>query len=174
VKGWRLVLLIALLAAVTFASWWFLAHRSASPIGAQIVVYSTKIDGVTESSWSVSMRPQQSNESAQEHLHNTALYAAVQAVAGPPPDVQVIRFPPGTHVGSVDVTGSTASVDLSGEVKDQVGGTLGESGEFKGLVYTLTALPGIASVQVTVDGHKLVTLPGGHLELDRPLLRSDW
>jgi hypothetical protein len=29
-------------------------------------------------------------------------------------------------------------------------------------------------VQVTVDGVRLETLPGGHLELDQPLHRSDF
>jgi N-acetylmuramoyl-L-alanine amidase len=120
------------------------------------------------------MRPQQSGESSTEHLHNTVLYAATQAVAGPPTSVAAVRFPEGTHVLSADVNESTATVDLSGEVKNQSGGVLGESGAFKSLVWTLTALPGISQVAVRVEGQTLSTLPGGHLELDEPLHRSDW
>lgn len=120
------------------------------------------------------MRPRGSGETAAEHLHNTVLYAAVQAVAGPPNDVPAIRFPPGTRVNGVSVDGSTATVDLSPEVDRQAGGTFGENGEFKALVFTLTGIRPINAVQVTVNGTRLETLPGGHLELDQPLHRSDW
>jgi N-acetylmuramoyl-L-alanine amidase len=120
------------------------------------------------------MRPQQPGESAAEHLRNTVLYAATQAVAGPPTTVAAIRFPTGTHVLSADVNDSTATVDLSKEVANQPSGVLGESGEFKALVWTLTALPGIDRVAIRVQGQTLSTLPGGHLELDEPLRRSDW
>lgn len=137
-------------------------------------VYYTKSDGSSMAKWSVSMRPAQAGESAAEHQKNTALYAAVQAVAGPPSDVQAIRFPTGTHVLDASVNGTTATVDLSNEVSKQSGGTFGESGEFKGLVYTMTGITGIDAVQVLVGGHKLDSLPGGHLELDQPLHRSDW
>ena len=122
----------------------------------------------------VSPRPAQAGETDAEHLHNTVLYAAVQAVAGPPSDVAAVRFPPGTHVQAVSVTGSTATVDLSKDVAQQVAGTFGENGEFKSLVYTVTGVPGINAVQVTVNGATLETLPGGHIELDQPLHRSDF
>ena len=120
------------------------------------------------------MRPQQNGESNAEHLSNTVLYAATQAVAGPASDVAAIRFPDGTHVLSATVNDSTATVDLSKEIENQTSDVSGESGEFKALVWTLTALPGIDRVAVRVEGQKLSTLPGGHLELDEPLRRSDW
>lgn len=162
-----------MLAIAAGVSWYFATHQR-SPIGENITVYYTKIDGTSEVPWSVSMRPQQAGESAPEHLRNTVLYAATQAVAGPPTSVSAVRFPPGTHVLGAHVNDSTAMVDLSGEVKNQTGGVLGESGAFKSLVWTLTALPGIDRVAVTVQGQTLSTLPGGHLELDEPLRRSDW
>ena len=143
-------------------------------MGDRITVYYTKLDGGSEVPWTVSMRPQEPNESAAEHLQNAVLYAATQAVAGPPSDVQALRFPAGTHVLGASVNDSTATVDLSGEVKNQSAGVLGESGEFKSLVWTLTALPGISQVAVRVQGQTLSTLPGGHLEIDEPLRRSDW
>jgi spore germination protein GerM len=167
-------MLILVLIVAALGSWWFLTQRNRSPIGSQISVYYTKMDGTTQVAWPVSMRPQQSGESAAEHLANVALIAAVQAVAGPPPDVQAVRFPPGTHVLSVGVAATTADVDLSKEVENPLSGTFGESAEFESLVFTLTALPGIDAVRVTVAGRKLQTLPGGHLELDRSLHRSDW
>jgi spore germination protein GerM len=77
-------------------------------------------------------------------------------------------------VRSVTVDGSTAAVDLSKEVEQQAGGTFGENGEFKALVYTVTGIRGINALQITVDGARLQSLPGGHLELDEPLHRSDW
>jgi spore germination protein GerM len=152
---------------------WYVATHGRSAVGDHITVYYTKTDGVTEVPWTVSMRPQESGESASEHLRNTVLYAATQTVAGPPSTVSAIRFPTGTHVLSADVNDSTATVDLSGEVKNQ-SGVLGESGAFKELVWTLTALPGINQVAVRVQGQTLNTLPGGHLELDEPLRRSDF
>jgi spore germination protein GerM len=173
VRSPRLLVLVVILAIVAAGTWYALSHRGAR-VGETIAIYFTKEDGKTLGDVSVSMRPRQIGESAAEHLHNAALYAAVQAVAGPPNDVRAIRFPPGTRVNGLKVEGSTATVDLSKEVERQAGGTFGENGEFKGLVYTMTGISGINAVQVTVDGARLETLPGGHLELDQPLHRSDW
>ncbi len=173
VSSTRLVVLVVLLAIVAASTWYFLSQRHAAN-GESIAVYYTKLDGKTMGNMRVSLRPQQSGESDAEHRHNTLVYAAVEAVAGPPNDVGAIRFPPGTRVQSVNLTGTTATVDLSKEVERQAGGTFGENGEFKGLIYTVTGLPGVNAVQVTVNGARLETLPGGHLELDQPLHRNDW
>jgi spore germination protein GerM len=158
---------------VAAASWYWASHRTGGA-ESRIAVYYTKLDGGSEIPWTVSMRPPQPGESAEEHRRNTVLYAATQAVAGPPSDVSALRFPAGTHVLSASVNDSTALVDLSGEVKNQNAGVLGESGEFKSLVWTLTALPGIQQVAIRVQGQTLDTLPGGHLDLSSPLRRSDW
>jgi spore germination protein GerM len=164
------IVVLAIIAGI----WWYWSSHRRSALGDHVIVYYTKDDGKTEVPWTVSLRPQQPGESAAEHLHNTVLYAATQAVAGPASNVAAVRFPPGTHVLSADVNDSTALVDLSGEVKNQSAGVTGESGQFKALVWTLTALPGIERVAIRVQGQKLDTLPGGHLELDEPLRRSDW
>jgi spore germination protein GerM len=174
VKTSRLVVLILLLAVVAAGTWFFLSRRGSSGDSGTLTVYYTKIDGTTLGNLSVSLRPQQPGEDAAEHRHNQALYAAVEAIAGPSSEVQAIRFPPGTRVAGVKVDGSTATVDLAGNVTGQAGGSFGENGEFKALVYTLTGLPGIDAVAVTIDGKTVQTLPGGHLELDQPLHRSDW
>lgn len=164
-----------LLAFVVIVIGSFLLFRHPkSPIGDHISVYYTKTDGKTVVPWSVSMRPPQKGEGASDRLRYAALYAATQAVAGPDSSVSAIRFPVGTHVRSANVANNVATVDLSADVKNQAGGSLAESGEFKGLVWTLTALPGIGAVSVKVDGVTVDTLPGGHLELDQPLRRSDW
>lgn len=162
-----------ILAIIAIGVWyWSSARRSA--VGDHITVYYTKPDGRTEVPWSVSMRPPQPGESRQGHLRDAVLYAAVQAVTGPESSISAIRFPAGTHVLAADVTTSTATVDLSGEVRNLNSGVLEESGAFKALVWTLTALPGIDRVAIRVQGQQLSTLPGGHLELDEPLRRSDW
>lgn len=166
-----LVIVLVLVVAAVVGAWLF---RPRPPAPSNLTVYYTKLDGTTLGKWTVSLRPRQAGESAAEHLHNIALYAAVQAVAGPPSDVAAIRFPNGTHVLNVLVTGSTATVDLSKDVGSSAGGTFAENGEFKGLVYTLTGIPSINAVQITIEGRKVETLPGGHLELDTPLRRSDW
>ncbi|MBV8148555.1 MAG: GerMN domain-containing protein, partial [Candidatus Eremiobacteraeota bacterium] len=85
-----------------------------------------------------------------------------------------IRFPPGTRVLDASVNGSTTTVDLSKEVEQQPGGSFAENGEFKALVYTMTGVHGLDAVQVKIDGKTLPTLPGGHIELDTPLRRTDW
>jgi spore germination protein GerM len=159
---------------VAAAAGWFFLRPHPSAVSGHLTVYYTKTDGSSLGTWTVSLRPQQPGESASEHLHNVALYAAVQSVAGPPSEVQAIRFPPGTHVLNVHVNGTTATVDLSKEVAASDGGSFAESGEFKGLVYTLTGIPPVNAVQITIEGRKVDTLPGGHLELDTPLRRSDW
>jgi spore germination protein GerM len=164
---------IAALAIVAVASWYAATHRAPSATD-HIVVYYTKDDGTSEVPWTVSMRPQQPNESDAEHRQNTVLYAATQAVAGPPSGTPAIRFPSGTHVLSARVNDSTATVDLSEEVKNQTSDVTGESGAFKSLVWTLTALPGVEQVAIRIQGQTLTTLPGGHLEIDEPLRRSDW
>lgn len=164
---WALVIVLAA------ATWYFYTHQGTRN-GETVAIYFTKQDGKTLGDVRVSMRPRISGESEVEHLHNTALYAAVQAVAGPPNDIPAIRFPPGTSVRSVTVQGTTAIVDLSKGVERQAGGTFGENGEFKALVFTLTGIRGINAVQILVDGNRLEALPGGHLELDEPLHRTDF
>ena len=172
-RSTRLPILVVLLAIVAAGTWYVLSHRT--PVGGDtLAVYYGKLDGKSLGSVRVSLRPPQSGESAAEHLHNTVLYAAVEAVAGPPNGAEAIRFPPGTRVLGVDVNGSTATVDLSKDVERQIGGTFGENGEFKALVYTVTGVHGIDAVLVTVAGERLESLPGGNLELDQPLHRSDW
>jgi spore germination protein GerM len=173
VRPTRLLALIVLLVIVAAGLWYVLANRSQGP-GNELTVYYTKLDGNALAHFSVSLRPRQPGESAAEHLRNTVLYAAVQAVTGPPSDVQAIRFPVGTRVPDASVSGSTATVDLSADVNRQAGGSFGENGEFKALVYTVTGVPGISALKVTVAGQTLPTLPGGHLELDQPLHRSDF
>ena len=173
-SSWRLVLLVMLLVVVGAGTWYFLSSHPPRAGGANLTVYYTKLDGTTLGNLSVSLRPQQAGESAAEHARNVALYAAVQAVAGPPSEVRAIRFPRGTRVLDASVNGSTATVDLSKEVGQQAGGSFAENGEFKALVYTMTGLPGVDAVKITVEGQTVPTLPGGHLELDEPLHRSDW
>ncbi|HEY9086169.1 MAG TPA: GerMN domain-containing protein [Candidatus Tyrphobacter sp.] len=168
-KASRIVALLVLVALVAAASW-YVFFRPRTP--ATLTIDYAKVDG-TLATWTISQRPPQSGESAADYLHESVLYAAVQEVAGPPSDVEAVRFPPRTHVQSVSVDGSTATVDLSRDVAQQTG-TFGENGEFKALVFTLTSIPGIHSVQILVDGRRVATLPGGNFELDTPLTRSDW
>jgi spore germination protein GerM len=161
----RAIALALVLVVAAAASWWFFGHRSEQP--ATIAVYYTKLDGTTVVPWQVSLGPARDPRSV-------AFYAAVQTVAGPPAGVEAVRFPAGTRVLSTDIDGSTAVVNLSSDVGAHVEGSFTEAGEFKALVYSLTALPGIDAVRVEVGGATLATLPGGHLELDEPLSRQSF
>jgi spore germination protein GerM len=169
----RAAALIGILILAAIAAYIYVNRQGPRGIGEHLTVYYTKLDGTTLGAWAVSVRPKQPSETDDAYLHDVVLYAAVQAVTGPPSDVQAVRFPSGTHVLGVRVNGSTATVDLSKEVISDAS-SFTENGEFKSLVYTVTGVPPIKAVQVTVDGHIMGTLPGGHLELDTPLHRSDW
>jgi len=173
-RSTRTLVLIAILVLAALGAWWFLTSRRVTVVPQTIAIYYTKLDGSTEGAWQVTMHPPQPGESPTAYLTETAQYAAVQAVAGPPPSVEAIRFPAGTRVNGVRLDGSVAIVDLGGAIERPQAGSFAENGEFKALVYTLTALPGIDAVQVEIDGHRVETLPGGHLALDVPLRRSDW
>ncbi|MDQ6929452.1 MAG: GerMN domain-containing protein [Candidatus Eremiobacteraeota bacterium] len=169
----RVFILVAVFILAAAGTWLYFSKKFSNPVGDHVTIYYTKNDGTTEVPWAVSMRPPSRGETGIEHLQNAALYSAVQAVAGPPSGTAAVRFPIGTVVRSVHVTASSADVDLSGNVKSNTG-SFDESGEFKALVWTLTGLPGIDSVAIRIDGKRLDALPGGHLELDKPLHRSDW
>jgi spore germination protein GerM len=148
------------------ASWWYIGHRR-PPSPATITVYYAKTDGTTLVPWTVTLGPARDP-------HSVAFYAAVQAVAGPPAGVEAVRFPSGTRVLAADIRDRIVDVDLSAEVGRHVEGSYGESAEFKALVYTLTALPGIDAVRVRIAGTRVAALPGGHLELDEPLRRTSF
>jgi spore germination protein GerM len=159
-------LLVVLVLAVVAGWYYFSYHGNNAPSGS-VTVYYTKFDGQTEVPYTVTLGPA-------HDLRSVAFYAATQAVAGPPPNIDAIRFPAGTHVRAVDLNGATAVVDLSQDVKNTGGGSLDEGGMFKSLVWTLTALHGVEAVSIRVEGSRVATLPGGHLELDEPLSRSSW
>ena len=164
-RATRVVALALVLVLAVIASWWFFGHRARQPD--TIAVYYVKTDGTTLAPWHVTLGPARDTRSV-------AFYAAVQAVAGPPAGTDAVRFPTGTRVLSTDLDGSTVVVNLSNEVGTKVEGSFTESAEFKALVYTLTALPGISAVRVHVGGATVATLPGGHLELDEPLTRQSF
>src|SRR5579875_1075117 len=163
----RVAVLIVLFIVACAAGWWA-THRAAGTVGSTITVYYAKEDGTTLVPWRVSLGPARDRASA-------AFYAATQCIAGPPPETPAIRFPAGTRVLAVDVNGTAADVDLSKEVDASAAGGFTEDAEFKALVWTLTqpAL-GIDTVSVRIDGARVATLPGGHLELDEPLSRSSF
>jgi spore germination protein GerM len=163
----RTLVVLVLLALVAYAGYRIFASLGGSRIGDTIAVYYCKVDGETVVPWRVSL-------GSARDLPSVAFYAATQAVAGPPSDVEAIRFPTGTIVHGVDVSQGIAVVDLSRNVAANGGGSFAESGEFKALVWTLTALPTVRSVQIRVEGRQVPTLPGGHLELDEPLSRTSW
>jgi len=168
-RSQRLIALAIAIAVVLFGAWWVMRMRHRGG-GDSIIVYYTKVDGTTEVPWRVSLGPARDPKSV-------AFYAAAQALAGPSPEIEAIRFPTGTHVRSVDVNGSLVDVDLSSEIDKSAEGGLAETAEFKSLVWTLTepkTLPGITAVRIRVGGKRVATLPGGHFELDEPLSRTNF
>jgi len=86
----------------------------------------------------------------------------------------VSAIPAGTTLRAIFVAERTAYVDLSGEVTSaHPGGSLNELLTIYTLVQALTTnLPGIAAVQILVDGKEVETL-AGHVDIKRPLARAD-
>ncbi len=163
----RALVLVVLFAAAVAVAWWY-THRQVALVDDTIAVYYVKADGTTLVPWRVSLGPARDRASV-------AFYAATQCVAGPPAGTEAVRFPAGTRVRAVNVVGSTADVDLSKDVASSAEGGFAESAEFKSLVWTLTQPPlHVTAVTVRVDGARVATLPGGHLELDEPLSRSSF
>jgi len=162
------LVLIVLFVAAAGVAWWYTTRKTGPVASAGIDVYYAKADGTTLAPWHVSLGPARDRASV-------AFYAATQCIAGPPPGIEAIRFPAGTHVRAVDVQGSTADVDISKDVASSAEGGFAESAEFKALVWTLTQPSlGFSAVKVRVEGARVATLPGGHLELDEPLSRSSF
>lgn len=163
----RALAIVALLVVVAVAGYRFFSQRHGNVAGSTVTVYYCKTDGSTLVPWTVTL-------GAARDRKSVAFYAATQALAGPPSGTEAIRFPQGTIARAVDVSDSTATVDIGGNVAASGGGSFGEDGEFKALVWTMTALPGISSVQIKIDGARVPTLSGGHFELDEPLTRRSW
>lgn len=164
----RAVVIVALLGIAAYIG--YRAFAPPAPVGSArtVAVYYVKPDGEALAKWSVSLSPKAIDRSS------VALYATAQVLAGPPTETPAIRFPTGTVVRSARVSGATATVDLGGSIVGPQDGSFGESGEFKALVWTLTGLRGVDAVRVLVDGARVSTLPGGHLELDEPLTRQSF
>lgn len=72
-----------------------------------------------------------------------------------------------------DVGGGTIVVDFGGGiVRDHPGGSAGELITVYSVVNTLTELPGVKEVRWLIDGQAVESL-AGHLDLSRPVARSD-
>ena len=165
-KVLRALAVVALVAVAAFVGYRLFSPPPQKP--EMLAVYYVKPDGESLADWNVSLNPKASDP------QSAAFYATAQVVAGPPSDVDAVRFPAGTVVRSVHVTDGTATVDLGGNITKPQDGSLAESAEFKALVWTLTSLPGVTHVRVEIDGARVPTLPGGHLELDEALTRQNW
>ncbi len=161
----RAVAILAIFVVAGFLGYWFAGRRQAP--SHDVTVYYVRGDGESLGSWNVSLGKARDRTSV-------AFYATAQAVAGPPPSVEAVRFPAGTIVRAVRIDGTSALVDLGGAIARPQAGSLTETAEFKGLVYTLTALPRVTSVAVRIDGSRVASLAGGHFELDEPLTRASF
>lgn len=91
-------------------------------------------------------------------------------LAGPGPGETGLRptFPAGTRLRGVKLEGGVATVDFSQElVRNFGGGSAGELMLVYSLVNSLTQLPGVHAVRLSVEGKPLETL--GHLDLTEPV-----
>ena len=162
---WRAasIVIVAMMLSGCAALHW---HRS-HPGQGELLLYYPKTDGRT-------LVPYGAPLPVQTDLPHLARAVVATVLAGPELGVSAVRFPAGTLARSVTLEGSVATVDLSQGIEATPAGGFAENAEFKALVWSLTALPGITQVQIRVAGQRISTLPGGHFELDEPLSRSDW
>ncbi|MGQ9512093.1 GerMN domain-containing protein [Thermodesulfitimonas sp.] len=96
--------------------------------------------------------------------------AVVQAlIAGPRLPGRTRTIPEGTKLLSLKVTGGTAIVNFSRELKTKHwGGSAGELMTVYSVVNSLARLPGISRVQFLLEGERIESLTG-HMDLTQPL-----
>ncbi len=94
-------------------------------------------------------------------------------VRGPAPETGLERLiPEGTRVLGASTSGDLATADFSSEIRTRFpGGSRTEELLVWSIVNTLTEFPGIAKVQILVDGKREESI-GGHVGIDAPLERN--
>lgn len=103
------------------------------------------------------------------------LAAAMNALLAGPTDAEraaglVTAIPAGTRLRGVDIRGSVAIVDLSGEIESG-GGSSSMLGRLWQIVYTATQFPRTRQVRILIDGREREALGGEGVLIDRPLSR---
>jgi hypothetical protein len=100
-------------------------------------------------------------------------------LSGPTADEQAGKpsissaIPEGTSLIGVEVEGTLASVDLSGEFDDG-GGSFSMFARLAQVVYTLTRTDGIDQVEFLIEGEPVTVFSSEGIELDGPQERSDF
>ncbi|MGI9646565.1 MAG: GerMN domain-containing protein, partial [Ilumatobacteraceae bacterium] len=83
-------------------------------------------------------------------------------------------IPAGTRVLGIAVDGTTATVDLSGEFENSIGGTLAESMQIAQVVFTVTQFDNIDRVRFHIDGEPRTELLSHGFEIGEGLTRDDF
>ncbi|MDX6548145.1 MAG: hypothetical protein QOG33_1695 [Gaiellales bacterium] len=104
--------------------------------------------------------------------------AAISALLSGPTETERANgvgsvVPDGTRLLGLDVSGGTATVDLSSEYQSG-GGSLSMTMRLAQVVYTLTQFPTIKRVALRLDGAPVTVFSGEGIVLDRPQTRSDY
>jgi hypothetical protein len=81
--------------------------------------------------------------------------------------------PAGTTLLGLDISGGTATVDLSSEYQSG-GGSLSMTMRLAQVVYTLTQFPSVKRVALRLDGAPVTVFSGEGIVLDRPQTRADY
>jgi len=100
-------------------------------------------------------------------------------LAGPtPPEIESIpamttAIPEGTFLLDMDVADGVATIDLSTEFAAP-SGTFGEIARLEQLVYTLTRFDEIDGIRLQIDGVPVEVFGGHGIELDDPVVRTEF
>ncbi len=96
-------------------------------------------------------------------------YILTELVKGPHSNSELSFIPPATQVLDVNVQNGIATVDFSGNLRDQfAGGASPEEMTVKSIVWSATQISGIQGVRILIDG-QLGDSVGGHILLDHTL-----
>lgn len=104
----------------------------------------------------------------------TWLEDILKALLGGPKNTSLFNpIPPSTRLNAVFQDQEVVYVDLSEEMmRNQSGGTSQELLSVYAIVDTLTALPGIKTVKILINGKEELTLCG-HVDISQPLERDE-
>ena len=164
-RGWWLLLLTVLVAAVVAVRWF-----SRAP--AQVDAYFVHFDDVHHTGALVSVRRPGPGGNA---TLGARLEAALRALlAGPSPAERrqgmTSEIPAGTMLRGVRVDGTTLTVDLSADFA-RGGGSTSMLARLSQVVYTATQFPQIPQVRLLLDGQRVQALGGEGLLIEDPLRR---
>jgi spore germination protein GerM len=156
----NIIVLAGIIIAMAFVAWLFIYKET----GPQVKVYFFQGEKI---------RPVARNIAKNQ----TPLEAAIENLLKGPASQETAQeyftmIPSGTKLVSAKIEGETAIIALTKELGQYGGGASRVRGMLAQIVYTLTELPGVSSVEILVNGARELALGGEGYVLDEKLTRE--